>query len=162
MAVCKNGSIGHNMAKVCLGGGLSEIVASPNLRMTKHFFVKDHVLMIAPVWRKNFFPIWKIPHHFYFRWAKQKCDCESERLLRRLGLTEAQGQPHGTREFKCHGRPGTDYNASLPRPAMRDSMPATSVHTRPRSRPVTQQQQPPPQMLQIVSSPFRRKENWMF
>ncbi|KAG5201958.1 hypothetical protein JEQ12_004721 [Ovis aries] len=49
------------------------------------------------------------------------------------------------------GRPGTDYNASLPRPAMGGSMPTMPLRSNsvPGARPVTQQQQPPPQMLQM-------------
>uniref|UniRef100_A0A8C2S426 Nuclear receptor coactivator n=1 Tax=Capra hircus TaxID=9925 RepID=A0A8C2S426_CAPHI len=50
------------------------------------------------------------------------------------------------------GRPGTDYNAPLPRPAMGGSMPAMPLRSNsvPGSRPVTQQQQQqPPQMLQM-------------
>ncbi|XP_025119113.2 nuclear receptor coactivator 3 isoform X3 [Bubalus bubalis] len=52
------------------------------------------------------------------------------------------------------GRPGTDYNASLPRPAMGGSMPAMPLRSNsiPGARPVMQQQQhqqPQPQMLQM-------------
>ena len=58
------------------------------------------------------------------------------------------------------GRPGTDYNAPLPRPAMGGSMPAMPLRSNsvPGSRPVTQQQQQqPPQMLQMRKSPLQKK-----
>lgn len=39
-----------------------------------------------------------------FRWTKQKCDCESDCFLGRLGLAKLKDEQNGAFEFKLHGK----------------------------------------------------------